>query len=357
MFRNEKRLNFIYWILIGILLFLFIYLLVKTFPFYGVIFSFLWKFFTPFLIAGLIAYLLYPIVEKLHSYRIHRGLAILFIYLLFFGGIGYLVYRVYPQVVHQVRDLTNNFPEFMSLYQNSIHHLYEYTSFLPETVHDKMDQVIFRIEHSLDALLSKLVNGFTRIFDMVVIITVIPVLVFYFLKDYDKIKGFFKKFVPSNYQKKTSEVIHAIDDSLGKYIRGQLLVCLFVGLTSLLIFKFLDLEYALILAIGMAVTNIIPYFGPILGAVPAVIIAFTTTGQIKLVIFVIIGIFIIQIIEGNLLSPYIVGKSVAIHPVAIIIALLLGGQLFGVLGMIMAVPVLTIVRVIVKHIWQIPANH
>lgn len=190
MFLKENRLNFIYFLVVGILLFLFIFLLVKTFPYYGKIFSFLLSFLTPFLISILIAYLLYPIIEKLHTYQIHRGIAILLIYFLFFGGVGYAVYRVYPQIVHQLRDFTVNFPEFINMYQGIIYNLYDSTSFLPETVHDKMDQIILNIEKSLEQLLMRLVSGFTKIVDMIVIISVIPVLVFYFLKDYDRMKNF-----------------------------------------------------------------------------------------------------------------------------------------------------------------------
>lgn len=356
MFLKENRLNFIYFLVVGILLFLFIFLLVKTFPYYGKIFSFLLSFLTPFLISILIAYLLYPIIEKLHTYQIHRGIAILLIYFLFFGGVGYAVYRVYPQIVHQLRDFTVNFPEFINMYQGIIYNLYDSTSFLPETVHDKMDQIILNIEKSLEQLLMRLVSGFTKIVDMIVIISVIPVLVFYFLKDYDRMKKFFKKFIPKKYHQKASTVFHAMDISLGNYIRGQLIVCLFVSITSLLLFRFLNIEYALLLAIVMGITNIIPYFGPILGAIPVTLVTYTTSGEIKLVIFVIIGIFVMQIIEGNLISPYIVGKSVRIHPVAIIFALLLGSQLFGIPGMILAVPVLTILRVVFTHVIQIPRD-
>jgi len=97
----------------------------------------------------------------------------------------------------------------------------------------------------------------------------------------------------------------------------------------------------------MGLTNIIPYFGPIIGAIPA--IAITLTMSAKLIIFVLLAIFIIQLIESNLLSPYIVGKSINIHPVAIIFALLLGGEISGVIGMILAVPTLTILNVLLSH--------
>src|SRR5699024_2099357 len=113
----------------------------------------------------------------------------------------------------------------------------------------------------------------------------------------------------------------------------------------------LHINNAILLAIIMGLTNIIPYFGPIIGAIPAV--ALTLTFSAKSVIFILIGIFTIQLIEGNLLSPYIVGKSVAVHPIAIIFALLLGGEIGGVVGMILAVPALTILKVIVSHVWAI----
>ncbi len=324
-------------------------------PYYEAFFSFLWKFFIPFLVAALIAYLLHPLVEKLHEWNIHRGLSILLIYLIFFGGVGYLFYRGYPAIVHQVQDLNENLPEFIRMYESWIYQVYSYTSFLPETVHDKIDQLVATIETSLDNLLGKLVGGFTRIFDMIVLITVIPVLVFYFIKDYVKIESFFMWFIPHKYKDEANELMKEIDKGLGGYIRGQLIISLFVSLACLLIFKLLHVNYALLLAIVMGVTNIIPYFGPIIGAVPAVMISYTTGGNT--VIFVIIAIFVIQLIEGNLLSPYIMGRSIKIHPVAIIFVLLLGGQLFGVWGMILAVPVLTILKVIVVQFVSLRSNH
>lgn len=351
MFKNKSPLNFLFWIVTGIIVFLFIYLLVKLFPVYGAILSFLWSVLSPFVIAALIAYLLYPVICKLHQYNIPKGLSILLIYLLFFGGIAYLVYRIYPATIQQLKDLKEQLPYMVEMYHDFVYSLYEYTSFLPENVHDKMDELIFEVETYIEDLLANLVRGLTKILDMIVFITVIPVLVFYFLKDFSKIKKYSRKWIPTKYHAPASNLIHELDRSLGNYIRGQLLVCLFVTLTAFLAFYFLDIKYALLLAIIMGVTNIIPYFGPIIGAVPAV--AISSTVSVKLVLLVLLSIFVIQLVEGNLLSPYIVGKSINIHPVAIIFALLVGGQISGVLGMILAVPVLTILNVTVTHIMAI----
>ncbi|WP_121615081.1 AI-2E family transporter [Virgibacillus halodenitrificans] len=348
MWKDRKELAYLYWLLIGIFLFLFCYLFIKLFPMYGTVLSFIWRLLAPFIVACLIAYLLYPIVNKLQKYNIHRGIAILLIYFLFFGGITYLIYRVYPLIILQLRDLNEQLPQFIKLYEELIYKLYEYTSFLPETVHDKIDELILRSEKSIDKILTRLVGGFTKIIDTIIFLMVIPVLVFYFLKDYTKIKAYCKRLVPEKYRYQTGKMADAIDENLGNYIRGQLIVCLFVSIASFILFQLLNLKYALLLSIIMGITNLIPYFGPIIGAVPAAMVGFTLSG--KLVIYVIIGVFIIQLIESNLLAPFIVGKSIQIHPVVIIFVLLLGGQLFGVVGMIVAVPTLTIIKVVVTHL-------
>lgn len=351
MFQEKKALKLLYCLLISILIFIFIFLLVKLFPFYGAVFSFLWKLFAPFIISCLIAYLLYPIIEKLRDHNINRTFAILFIYIIFFGGTIYLVYHVYPNAIAQLQDFSEHLPQLFTMYEEIINNLYVSTSFLPEVVHDKMDIFFTRMETSIEQVVERFVGGFTKIYELIVILTVIPVLVFYFLKDYNKIKTYIKKFIPIKYQQVSSELFHAIDHSLGSYIRGQLLISLSVSLMTWVIFQFLGMKYTILLAIIMGITNFIPYFGPIIGAVPAVAIALTISS--KLVVFVLIAVLGVQLIENNLISPFIMGKSINIHPIAIIFALLLGGQLKGILGMLLAVPLLTILKDIITHIYRL----
>ena len=123
---------------------------------------------------------------------------------------------------------------------------------------------------------------------------------------------------------------------------GSLLVCVIIGTLSALLFWIFDLKYPLLLGLIIAATNVIPYFGPIIGAVPAVIIAATTSG--KLVFITLAIVFGLQFIEGNILSPYIVGKSLHMHPLMIMAALTGGGEIGGIIGMILAVPVLAILK-------------
>ncbi|WP_077621408.1 AI-2E family transporter [Sediminibacillus massiliensis] len=350
MYDQNRALRIIYWVAVGILALLFLYLLSKILPLYKEAVTVFFHILTPFIIAAVIAYLLHPLIELLHKYNFPRWLAIIGIYILFFGGVTYLIYKLYPIFIHQLKDLNHNLPYFMEQYRDAIYSMYESTSYLPETVHDKMDTMFSRIEQFIDNLLTSIASKLTKIMDIIVIIAVIPVLVFYMLKDFSLIKRALWKLAPSKYRQSAGRLVHDIDKSLGAYIRGQLLVCLFVSITTYGVFWFIGMKYPLLLALLMGATNLIPYFGPYLGAVPAVVIAFTIS--YKMVLYVIIGVFIVQIIEGNLLSPFIVGKSVNIHPILIIFALLVGGEFGGIIGMILAVPLLSVLKVILIHIWS-----
>lgn len=355
MFKDKRLLYSLYFLLIGVVLFIFLYLLVTLFPLYSTLFSFLWKLFLPFIFACLIAYLLFPIIDKLHSYNVHKGFTVILIYVIFLGGTAGLIYLLYPAIVHQLRDLNNYLPQLIAMYEDVIYQVYESTSLLPEAVHDQFDRLINKIESSLENILGKLVGGFTRVFDLIIFISVVPVLIFYFLKDYTKIKSYLTRFIPRKYRRYVRTIMQAVDQGLGNYIRGQLLVSLFVSLMTLIIFELLQVKYALLLAIIMGLTNIIPYFGPLIGSIPA--IAITITESTQLVLLTLGATFLIQLIENNLISPYIVGKSINIHPVAIIFVLLLGGQVGGIIGMIIAVPSLTIINIIVSHILIFRKSH
>ncbi|MFB1050728.1 AI-2E family transporter [Paraliobacillus sp. JSM ZJ581] len=333
--------------ILGIVILLFVYLLYLLFPFYRQLLAIIIKILLPFFIAAFIAYLLHPLIEKIHHYHIPRSFVIIGVYILFFGGAAVASYYGFPALVKQIKELQQALPNFFNTYRHTIYRLYENTAFLPETFHDQMDGFFSHIENSVEDWVANILKRATRIMDIVMVIAVIPVLVFYMLKDFDLIKSSLIKLFPKKHQSKIKLLLPAVDHGLGSYIRGQLIVCFFVGLTSYFILVLINMKYPLILAIIMSVTNIIPYFGPLIGALPAIIIAFTIST--KQVIYVGLGVIFVQIIEGNLLSPYIVGKSVHLHPVLIIFILLVGGEIAGIIGMIIAIPLVTIFKVVMNQ--------
>ena len=307
------------------------------------------KILTPFIIAAFISYLLHPVVLKLNQFNISKGFAVIIIYLLFFSLMTILFYKSFPVFVQQLQDLSEQLPESMILYENIIYSIYDSTSFLPEIVHDKMDELISRIELSVEKQIENILERAANLFDFIITITIIPVLVFYFLKDFTQMKNSLYNLVQEKHSQRIDTILKAMDESLGGYIRGQLIISSAIMFVTYVIYHTFQLKYALVLAVVMGLMNVIPYFGPIIGTVPAVAVAMTSSW--KLVIVVLVTTLIVQTLENSFLSPYIMGKSVQIHPVFIILTLLIGAEIGGIIGMIVAVPLITMVKAIIVQIY------
>lgn len=301
----------------------------------------------PFVIAGFITYLLHPVVEKLHEKGLKRGWAILFIYIIFFGGIGFALYKGIPAMIDQLKDLSESAPMFAEQYRGWIQTLQSHTREWPDGLQTRLNDGIDAFEKKLDSLLSTIVNILVDFLNSALVLMLIPFIAFYMLKDFPLIRRSVWYLTPKSWRRKGTLFLRDVDKSLGSYIRGQLLVCVIIGSISALLFWIFHLNYPLLLGFIIGVTNIIPYFGPIIGAVPAVIIAATSSG--KLVIITLVIVFGLQFLEGNILSPFIVGKSLHMHPLVIMVALTAGGEIGGIIGLILAVPILAVLKVGIIH--------
>ncbi|NRD75939.1 AI-2E family transporter [Bacillus sp. BRMEA1] len=301
----------------------------------------------PFLIAGFITYLLHPIVEKLHEKGLHRGLAILFIYVLFFGGIGFALYKGIPAFIDQMKDLSENAPVFAEQYRSWINAIQAHTRTWPDGLQGRMNDGIDAFEETVDSMLSLTIDILVKFLKSALVIVIIPFIAFYMLKDIQLVKRVIWYLVPRQWRRQGARFLKEVDDSLGSYIRGQILVCVIIGGAAALLFWFFHLRYPLLLGFIVGVTDVIPYFGAIIGALPAVIIAATVS--VKLVMITIIIILVLQFLEGNILSPYIFGKSLHMHPLLIMLAITAGGEIGGVIGLIIAVPVLVVLKAGIVH--------
>jgi predicted PurR-regulated permease PerM len=344
---RETLINHLLKITNILLLLICIYIFLKLAPLWEPVYTIAITVLTPFFIAALITYLLHPIVEKLRTYGVARPISILIIYSIFFGGLGFAFVKGIPYVIEQLKDLNENIPTFVETYRSFIANINNSTDQLPHAFHEKINERLQGSEAYLDKIINTVIDSIRGIFNSLIIIAIIPFVVFYLLKDYPLLEKVFWYFSPRKYRRSLKRMLRDINHSLGSYIRGQLIVCLLIGVLATISLWLAGVSYPVLLGIIIGATNIIPYFGPILGALPAVIIAFTIS--FKSVIIVIIIIFGLQFIEGNLLSPLIVGKSLHMHPILIIFALLLGGEIAGIIGLILAVPVLAVVKVIVLH--------
>lgn len=315
--------------------------------------------FIPLILAGLMFYLLRPFVNLLNK-KMSRGISILLIYLLFIGILIVGLALLGPVLQGQIMSLANNIPQIVEGIQewfleidlfNRISQLQQ-EEFL--NIDDYIDSVMDTLNNwgrgaitGVGSLLGSLASG---VFTLILL----PILLFYVLKDSKKFQEGFIKMFHHKQQSEVREILEDVDRALSSYIQGQGLVCLFVGILCLIAFLIIGLDYALLLGIIAGLTNIIPFFGPWIGSIPAVIVALFLSPITAL--FTVLAIIIIQQIESNLISPQIIGKKLNLHPLVIIFLILIAGQLVGLIGMILVVPLFATARVLFTHgckIWKI----
>ncbi|MFC4776525.1 AI-2E family transporter [Paenibacillus sp. GCM10023252] len=325
-----------------------LYMLILIKPIIIHIYGFLKAVLAPFLIAMIISYVLNPIVTLLHDRKVPRTIAVLLIYMVFCAALAVVLVNVIPMFINQVQELNQHVPELTMRAQSLVTDLNN-TSMLPESIRSGINNSLYQLEKRVSASLFSFVNNMGSMLNAVFVAFIIPFLAFYILKDFDVFERTVITYVPKSHRKSTVRLFKDIDHALGSYIRGQFLVCIIVGMLAYIGYLLIGMPYALLLAAIVAVTNIIPYVGPFFGAAPALIVA--STISLKLAVLVIAVNMACQILEGNVVSPQVVGRTLHMHPLSIIFALLVGSEVAGIVGMILAVPIFAALKVIVQHIF------
>ncbi|MEJ6527348.1 MULTISPECIES: AI-2E family transporter [unclassified Exiguobacterium] len=316
----------------------------------------------PLIVAGLFFYFLVGIVDFLEKrLKGKRTLAVaitliglVLIFTLVFSILG-------PVLGEQITSLINAMPSIAKELQQqafAVRDTLLQNEFLSRFMAQN-DEMFRNLTTNITSYLGDLFGNIASSFGQVVgfvtsaviTIVVIPFMLLYMLLDGKRLPDAIVKLLPSSYEKETRHILHDMHETVRSYVNAQLLVAFFVGITSLIGLWIVGVDYAILLALFMMVTNIIPYVGPFLGAVPAVIVAFIQD-PIK-VIWVIVVIIIVQQIESNVISPLIQGKSLKVHPLTIIIVLLVAGNLAGIIGMLIAVPFYAVAKTVVQNIVRI----
>ncbi|MCA0755223.1 AI-2E family transporter [Paenibacillus sp. N4] len=345
--RFTKNRLFV-WLVYLILSLIAVYLLLQIKPLIINIYTFLKAVLAPFIIAMIISYVLNPVVTLLHERKVPRTIAVLLIYAVFCAAFAVLLVNLIPMFIEQVQELNRHVPELSMRAQDIVSDINN-TSFLPGGIRSGLNKALVNIEKKLSESLFNFVNNIGSMLNAVFITFIIPFLAFYILKDFDVFERTVITYVPKSHRKNTVRLLKDIDSALGSYIRGQFLVCVIIGILAYCGYLLIGMPYALLLAGIVAVTNVIPYLGPFFGAAPAIMMA--STVSLKMVIFVAIINTLCQILEGNVISPQVVGRTLHMHPLSIIFALLVGGEIAGIVGMILAVPIFAACKVIVQHMF------
>lgn len=311
----------------------------------------------PLIWAMVIAYLVNPLIVLLdRETRFSRTLNIMFVYLVLTGVIVLIAIAVVPRIVLNITELIDQLPEFIDNLEiyltNWFANLSEY-SFSKYIEFDTVNGYIGRLSSVFDVIISTALTSLLSVSTGVFKFLIGFVISIYILKDKELFgkgfrKFFFAKFSENNAEK-LLEFIRDADRIFSRFLIGKFIDSVIIGLIAFVGFVMLKAPYPLLLSLIIGVTNMIPYFGPFIGAVPVGVI--TLFFDPVLALWVLGFIFLLQQFDGYVLGPKILGQSLGLSPFWIILAILIGGGLFGVIGMLVGVPIMAIIKNLVrKHL-------
>ncbi|MFD4704614.1 AI-2E family transporter [Gottfriedia sp. NPDC058432] len=349
MYKNSKLL---FWTIELLLLFLVLFVGTKISFLFQPIAILVSTLFAPILVSIFLYFLFAPIVDFLERKKVPRSIGILLLYLGLILIAVVSIINVFPTLTQQFKDLVNNMPTIVNEATDKIGLLEKW---LGSQNYVEIKDLEKKVADYALVFIGGITGGIGAFFNILsnvtLIILTVPFILFYMFKDGHKFPEAMSRFLPQSLRKEAIHIANETSETLASYIQGQTIVCIFVGIGTFIGYSIIGIHNALILALVAAITNIIPYFGPFIGGAPAVIVAFLISP--KLALFVVLIILIVQQIDSNLISPYIMGKKLNIHPLTIILLLLFAGNFAGVLGMVLAVPTYAICKVVIVNITRI----
>lgn len=311
--------------------------------------------FTPLLISAIFYYILRPLVSLLEKIRIRRTIAILlsFIIVVFL----FIILSTYTGaiIVEQFNQLLKDLPNFDTAWERTLSFLNsKWLESVPfDKFQDKLVDILNSVPENLKTILFGLVSTVTNVGTIVLMI---PFVLFYFLKDDKHFASGVLSHVPKKFHDNAGKILKDIDSALSSYIVGQMMVALSIGIMMFIGYLIIGIKYSLILAIFATVTALIPFFGAAIGVIPAVLISLTS-GDPFMVLKVLLVMAVVQQVDGNLISPQIMGQRLHVHPVTVILLLMIGVSLYGFVGLLLIVPLYAALKATVKNLYEMYKEH
>lgn len=304
--------------------------------------------FYPILLAGFLYYVLQPIVKWLTRIPfLPKSVSILFVFS-FIGGILYALYLLFAASIQkQVEDISSTLPEDLKEMGEKAKQKVEENDLGMLSVESIQQKTASFSSNLMQMLGDNMTEIISTVTGATTVLVVVPFVLFYFLKDDARFVPFLMKAIPPKWKEEISLVLHKIDDTLSSYIYGQITVAIVDGVLMYIAYLIIGIDYALILGIFVTLTAVVPFFGPIIGVIPALVVSLTQSPA--LAIYVLVSLVIVQQLEGNLVAPVVFGKRLNIHPLTIILLLIVAAALYGFVGMLIAIPFYTIIKIVVVH--------
>ncbi|MNO30410.1 pheromone autoinducer 2 transporter [compost metagenome] len=311
----------------------------------------------PLLLSGIAYYLLNPLVDQMEKrFRMKRVYAIIILYLIIAGIITLILVMVIPILRTQLSGLIDEFPRYSDLIQERFMNLTgsEFFGQVQDSIGTNLSEITSKITAWGTSFLNNALNGVGSfvgaVTEIVLAVVTTPFILFYLLRDGKRLPDYILKFVPTALQPQTRMVMSEMNAQVSSYIRGQIIVSCCIGALLYIGYLIIGLEYSLVLAIAAACTAVVPYLGPAIAITPALIVAMVTSPFMLLKMIIVWTA--VQLIEGKFISPQIMGKTLKIHPITIIFVIIFAGKMFGVLGIILAVPGYAVLKVVFTHLFQ-----
>ena len=329
--------------------------MIFTYAIAGVIAVFLYQVrgaLMPFLFAGVIVYFLEPPSRFLVNHGFRRRGAVVLIYSISLLLLGVIMFRIFPLVLAELVKFADAVPELFDSIRSFFDSLNaKYAAFrLPQAIRSAIDEGVMNLQASGIALVRDIVENLVRVVSNVASLLISPVLAFYALRDYDILRARVLGRLPGGEKGQAAGLLHAIDRALNAFIRGQAVVASIVGCMVTALSFLLGIRFALLLGLLAGAGEFIPYFGPLLASIPAIVFGFIRSPLLGLKTAA--GFAVIQQIEAAILAPRVIGDSVGLHPVLVAFILVSGGYLLGFWGLFLGVPTFVVLRLVLKFIYD-----
>lgn len=298
------------------------------------------------IISFIIAYSLKPIHEKMKDKGVENKTGALILILGLVLAIVLCFVILIPSIFKEGMNINNTVKQADSYFEQF------YLKLEPiknnNTFHKILDNINYKTSNIIMEVFNKVFDGIVSLAEDVVSFSVLPIIVYYFIVDFEKMGNKFITLFPFGVRTILKKIGKDVDKVMGRYIISQLFLSLIIGVITFIILILLHVNFPVILSLLNAIFNIIPYFGPLFGALPAIVVALLVSP--KTALWTCVWLFLLQQVEGNIISPKITGDSIYMHPLTIILLLVIGGKLAGFLGMVLAVPLGAVIKIIIDDI-------